>query len=194
MDPGEPERPRPGGHERPAPPAGATADAWLTWFATHHQAACRAFLCTQYALNPLDAGALINTACFQVFRHWATITEPLAYFWHTLHQAVAKQGQHRRREQRQLEAYAQQYQRQAHGAERPAQQVADLLEQVSLRQRRLLEWFLQGYDDAQVATWLGTTPQAVRMARYSTYCVLRAQCRLRPGGGGPRLEAGANIF
>jgi hypothetical protein len=177
-------------------PEFATVDAWLEWFATHQQAACRSYLCTRYALNQLDAEALINTACLQVFRHWATITQPLAYFWHTLQQAVAKQGQQRARERRQLAAYAQQYRLQAHGADRPAQQVADILERVSPRQRRLLEWFIQGYDDTQSAAWLGTTPQAVRMARYSTYCVLRAQGRLPQGGGGhcPRSAGRGKYF
>jgi DNA-directed RNA polymerase specialized sigma24 family protein len=177
-------------------PEFATVDAWLEWFATYQQAACRAYLCTRYTLNPLDAEALINTACLQVFRHWATITQPLTYFRRTLRQAVAKQGQRRSRERRQLEAYAQQYRLQAHSAGRPVQQVTDLLERVSLRQRRILEWFIHGYDDAQVASWLETTPQAVRMARYSAYCVLRAQSRLPQGESSdyPCPAGGEKIF
>jgi hypothetical protein len=32
-----------------------TVDAWLEWFATEKQAACRAYLCTRYRLDALDA-------------------------------------------------------------------------------------------------------------------------------------------
>src|SRR5439155_6371588 len=74
-------------------PASTTVDAWLAWFATHKQAACRAFLCARYHLDALDAEALMNTARLQVFLHWETVEHPLAYFWQTLTHAVGKQGQ-----------------------------------------------------------------------------------------------------
>jgi hypothetical protein len=64
--------------------ASTTVDAWLQWFATEKQAACRADLCTRYRLNALDAKALINAALLQVFRHWSTLQNPLAYLWPTL--------------------------------------------------------------------------------------------------------------
>jgi len=73
----------------PAPPA-TTVDAWLQWFATEKQATCRASLCTRYHLNALDAEALINSALLEVFRHWATLDNALAYVWQTLRHAVAK--------------------------------------------------------------------------------------------------------
>jgi hypothetical protein len=44
-----------------------------------------------------------------------------------------------------------------------------------LRQQQLLVWYAQGVDDAQVAVWLRTTPQAVRVARHSAYRALRMQ-------------------
>jgi hypothetical protein len=159
-------------------PASMMVAAWLEWFATSKQVACRAYLCTHYHLNALDAEALINTACLQVCRHWATLEYLLAYFWHTLKHAVGKQGQRNAYERGKLKAYAQQRRLQEHGAEGTAQYVADLLEQISPRQRHLLEWFLQGYDDTQVAAWLGTSPQAVRVGRHGAYCVLRAQASL----------------
>src|SRR5262245_61601735 len=158
----------------PAPPA-TTVDAWLQWFATEKQAACRAHLCTRYHLNALDAEALINSALLQVFRHWATLDNPLAYMWQTLTHAVGKQGQRRSREQQQLAAYAQQQQLHAHGAARTAEQVAAVLAQVAPRQRRILAWYAQGYSDTQVAAWVTTTPQAVRVARHGAYRTLRAQ-------------------
>src|SRR4029453_7242373 len=71
-------------------PEDTTVDAWLQWFATEKQAACRAYLCTRYQLNALDAEALINTALLQVCRHWSTLQDPLAYVWQTLKHAVGK--------------------------------------------------------------------------------------------------------
>jgi DNA-binding NarL/FixJ family response regulator len=156
-------------------PEPTTVDAWLEWFATSKQTACRAYLCTQYHLDALDAEALMNTARLQVFLHWATIEKPLSYFWQTLKHAVAKQGRRRAYERRQLAAYAQQHWVHAHGAARTAEHVADVLERVSPRQCYLLEWFAEGYADSQVAAWLQTTPQAVRVARHNAYRALRVQ-------------------
>src|SRR5438093_4529027 len=155
--------------------ASTTVDAWLEWFATQKQATCRAHLCTRYHLNTLDAEAFINAARLQVFLRWATLENPLAYLWQTLKHAIAKQGQRRSRERRQLAAYAQQQRLHAHSAARTAQHVAAVLEQASPRQHRLLAWYAQGYADAQVAAWLTTTPQAVRVARHGAYRALRAQ-------------------
>jgi DNA-binding CsgD family transcriptional regulator len=156
-------------------PACTTVDAWLEWFATERQAACRAYLCTRYHLNALDAEALINAAQVQVFLHWATLERPLAYFWQTLKHAVAKQGQRRRREQRQLAVFAQQQRLHARSAAHTAQHVRAVLARVSPRQRHILAWYAQGYGDQQVAAWLNTTPEAVRVARHTTYRGLRAQ-------------------
>ena len=155
----------------------ASAEAWLEWFEACKAIPCRTYLCTTYGLNAIDAEALINTARLQVFLHWDSLENPLAYFWHTLKHAAGKQGQHHARERQRLAAYAQQ--RQVHDdlAARTAQRVADLLERVSLRQRSLLAWFLQGYNDTQVAAWLETTPLAVRVGRHSAYRTLRAQFR-----------------
>jgi DNA-directed RNA polymerase specialized sigma24 family protein len=161
-------------------PASATVDTWLQWFDTYKQASCRAFLCTRYHLNSLDAEALINTARLQVFLHWDTIENPLAYFWQTLKNAVREQGRRRTHERQRLSAYARQRRAYDDHTVCTAQYVTEMLEQVPSRQRRLLAWFVQGYEDAQVATWLGTTPQAVRAARHSAYGALRAQ--LRPPG------------
>jgi DNA-directed RNA polymerase specialized sigma24 family protein len=158
----------------PAPTA-TTAEAWLQWFATEKQATCRAYVCTRYHLNGLDAEALINTALLQIVGHWPTIDNPLAFFWQTLRHAVAKQGQHRVYARQQLTAYAQQHRLQAHHAARTAQHVADILARVSPRQRCLLTWYAQGFSDAEVAGWLTTTPQAVRVARHAAYRALRTQ-------------------
>jgi DNA-binding CsgD family transcriptional regulator len=157
------------------PQTSAGVDAWLQWFATEKQAACRAYLCTRYHLNALDAEALINTALLQVFRHWSTLHNPLAYVWQMLKHAGAKQGQRRAYEQRQLAVYAQQQRLHAHSAARTAEHVATVLARVSPRQRRLLAWYAQGYTDVQVAAWLRMTPHAVRKARHGAYRALRTQ-------------------
>ena len=86
-----------------------SVDAWLQWFVTSKQTACRAYLCTRYHLEALDAEALINAALLQVSLHWDSIENPLAYFWQTLRHAVGKQGQRRTHERQQLAAYAQQH-------------------------------------------------------------------------------------
>jgi FixJ family two-component response regulator len=95
--------------------------------------------------------------------------------WQTLKHAVVKQGQRRVYEQQQLAAYAQQRRVHSHSAARTVEHIAAVLEHVAPRQRRLLAWYAQGYEDQQVAAWLKTTPQAVRVARHGAYCALRAQ-------------------
>ena len=155
----------------------SSAEAWLQWFDVTTYARYRATLCATYGVNPQDADVLINTARLQVFLHWATVEDPLAYFWHILKYEVGKERQRRIRERQQLVAYARQRRFQAHGTVRNAEHIADVLALVAPRQRRLLEWFAQGYEDAQVAAWLQTTPQAVRAARHSAYRVLRAHLR-----------------
>lgn len=150
-----------------------TVDAWLEWFATEKQAACRAYLCTRYSLNALDAEACINAALLQVWRYWARLEHPLAYVWQTLKRVVAKQGQRHAHERRGLAAYAQQHRPPL--SEHTTQYVTDLLAHVSPRQRRLLEWYAAGVEDVQVAVWLQTTPQAVRVARHGAYRALRTQ-------------------
>jgi DNA-binding CsgD family transcriptional regulator len=156
-------------------------EGWLEWFATHKQATCQAYLCTQYHLNALDAQALINATLLQVSLHWATLQHPLAYFWHTLKHAVWKQTQRQSWEQQQLAAYGRQHRRDADGAEGLTQQVGNLLERVSPAQQQLLQWRLQGYDDTQIAEWLQTTSQAVRVQRHRLMRILQAQ--LRPSDG-----------
>ena len=160
-------------------PAGkpVSVEAWLAWFEGAKAAQYRAYLCTRVGLDAADAEALLNTARLQVFRHWTTITHPLAYFWRTLQQAVRKQGQRRTYERRRLAAYAWQRRVQAHSAARTARHVVDVLDRLPPRQRRILAWYAQGYADSQVASWLGTTPQAVRVARHGAYRTLRGQCR-----------------
>jgi DNA-binding CsgD family transcriptional regulator len=71
--------------------------------------------------------------------------------------------------------YAQQRQVHSHGAARTAAHVAAVLARVSQRQQQLLIWYMQGYTDTQVAIWLQTTPEAVRVARHGAYRALRAQ-------------------
>lgn len=156
------------------------AEAWLTWFQQHKALQVRAGLCSRYGLDSLDAEALINTAQLQVFRRWDTLTNPMAYMWQTLKHAVWKQGQRRRREQQRMAVYARQQQHYAHHATRTTEQVATVLALLAGRQQRLLEWYAQGWPDAQVAAWLQTTPQAVRVARHEAYRALRA--RLCPSG------------
>ena len=165
-----------------------SVEAWLEWFEVAKSAQCRAYLCTRDGLNAVDAEALMNTARLQVFLHWATITHPLAYFWRTLRHAVGQQGQRHTHQRRRLAAYARQRRVHTHGAVRTAQHVGIMLEQVSLRQRQILAWYAQGYNDPQVAAWLGTTPQAVRVARHGAYQTLRARCR-PPAGRGPSSAA-----
>ena len=155
----------------------SSAEAWLQWFDVSTYARYRATLCATYGVDPEDADVLINIARLQVFLHWATVETPLAYFWHILKYEVGKERQRRTRERRQLVAYARQRRFQAHGTVRIAEHIADVLARVAPRQRRLLEWFAQGYEDTQVAAWLQTTPQAVRAARHSAYRALRVQLR-----------------
>ena len=155
----------------------SSAEAWLQWFDASTYARYRTTLCATYGVDPQDADVLINTARLQVFRHWATVDNPLAYFWYILKYEVGKERQRRTRERLQLAAYARQGRFQAHDTARTTEHIADVLARVTPRQRRLLEWFAQGYEDAQVAAWLQTTPQAVRAARHSAYRALRAQLR-----------------
>jgi FixJ family two-component response regulator len=115
----------------------------------------------------------MNTAALQVVAHWATLQTPLAYFWTTLRRAVQQHRGAVARDQQRRAAYARQQHCHARLAAGTARQVVDLLAAVPPRQRQLLEWFVQGYDDAQVATQLDTTPHAVRQARYATYVALR---------------------
>jgi FixJ family two-component response regulator len=115
----------------------------------------------------------MNTAALQVATHWDTIQTPLAYYWTTLRRAVQQQRSALAKDQQRREAYARQQRWHTMLAASTAHQVADLLDTVPLRQRQLLEWFVQGYEDTEVAARLGTTPHAVRQARYTTYVALR---------------------
>ena len=151
----------------------AAVEAWLRWFQTSRYARCRAYLCATYGLEPADAEALINTAALQVVAHWATLQTPLAYFWTTLRRAVQQHLSALARDQGRRDAYARQQRFHATLAACTAREVADLLASVPPRQRQLLKWFVQGYEDTQVAAQLGTTPHAVRQARYATYVALR---------------------
>ena len=105
--------------------------------------------------------------------HWATLQTPLAYFWTTLRRAVQRHLGAIAREQQRREAYALQQRFHRTLADGTARAVEDILASVPSRQRQLLLSFCQGYEDAQVAAQLGTTPHAVRQARYETYIALR---------------------
>ena len=150
-----------------------SVEAWLQWFQASRYGRCRAYLCATYGLEPADAEALMTTAALQVVAHWATLQSPLAYFWTTLRREVRKHLGALAQEQRRRDAYARQQRFHATLAASTAREVADLLAAVHPRQRQLLEWFIQGYEDRQVAAQLGTTPHAVRQARYATYLALR---------------------
>jgi FixJ family two-component response regulator len=115
----------------------------------------------------------MNTAALQVVTHWGTLQTPLAYFWTTLRRAVQQHRSAVARDQRRREAYAHQQCGDARLAACTVRQMTDLLASVPPRQRQLLEWFVQGYTDTEVAVHLGTTPHAVRQARYATYVALR---------------------
>jgi hypothetical protein len=62
----------------------SSVEAWLQWFEALKYTQCRAYLYTTYKFDAADTEALINTARLQVFLHWATLENPLAYFWQTL--------------------------------------------------------------------------------------------------------------
>jgi DNA-binding NarL/FixJ family response regulator len=149
------------------------AEAWLRWFQASRYDRCRAYLYATYNLEPADAEALMNTAALQVVAHWATLQTPLAYFWTTLRRAVQQHLGALARDQRRRDAYTRQQRFRATLAACTAREMADLLASVPSRQRQLLEWFAQGYEDTEVASRLGTTPHAVRQARYATYVALR---------------------
>jgi hypothetical protein len=151
----------------------AAAEVWLRWFQVSRYRRCRAYLCATYGLEPADAEVLINTAALQVVTHWGTLETPLAYFWTILRRAVQQHRGALAKDQRRRAAYAHQQRFDARLAASTARQVADLLAAVPARQRHLLEWFVQGYQDTEVAAHVGTTPHAVRQARYATYVALR---------------------
>jgi hypothetical protein len=116
----------------------------------------------------------------QVFLHWDTLQSPLAYFWTILRREVSKHLHYYKQEQRCQEAYALERRFQATMEACTSHQVADILELAKPHQRQLLSWFAHGYDDAQVATHLGSTPHAVRQARYETYIDLRTRYATDP--------------
>src|SRR5262245_45098484 len=151
----------------------AAAEAWLRWFHASRYGRCRSYLCATYGLEPADAEALINTAALRVVVHWATLQTPLSYFWTTLRRVVQLHLCAVAKEQRRQDAYARQQHFLTTLASCTARQVADLLASVPPRQRQLLGWFVQGYDDTQVAAQLGTTPHSVRQARHAIYVALR---------------------
>jgi hypothetical protein len=153
----------------------AAVEAWLQWFQASRYVRCRAYLCATYSLEPADAEALINRAALQVAAHWDTLQTPLAYFWTTLRRAVQRHLGALARDQQRREAYARQQHFHRTLAAGTTRTVADILASVPPRQRQLLGWFVQGYEDTQVAVQLGTTPHAVRQARYETYVALRRQ-------------------
>jgi hypothetical protein len=153
--------------------------SWLEWFEQHKLASCYRYLRVAYELEPADADVLINTARLQVFRHWQTIENPLAYFWQTLRNAVRKYRHFLERERQLQEGYATQCRFHTVLRERTACQVEDVLSQVKSRQRQLLMWFMQGYGDTFVASQLHTTPHAVQQARYAVYVELRKCCSHR---------------
>ena len=153
----------------------APGEAWLQWFYTSRSARCRASLCAKYGLEPADAEELMNTAALQVVTHWDTLETPLAYFWTILRRQVQQHLGARAKDQRQREAYAHQQRCDARLTASTTRAVADLLATMPPHQCQLLEWFVQGYTDTEVAAYLGTTPHAVRQARYATYVALRQQ-------------------
>ncbi|ETW98626.1 MAG: hypothetical protein ETSY1_18050 [Candidatus Entotheonella factor] len=150
-----------------------SVEVWLQWFETHKSSQCRAYLCAAYGLNALDADALINTARIQVFRYWQTIRNPLAYFWQTLRRAVRHDLERQHTEQQQAGAYASQQQFLTTLETCTREDVDNLLEHATPTQYRVLEGFLDGYDDRQIASKLGSTPDAVRQARHAAYVAIR---------------------
>jgi hypothetical protein len=123
----------------------------------------------------------MNAALLQVYLHWVTLKHPLAYFWHTLMHEVWEYTRQRAYDQQWLVAYGGQHWLCTYDAERITQQVADVLERIPPCQQQLLKWQIQGYNDTQIATWLQTTPQAIRVKRHRLIHTLRAQ--LYPSGG-----------
>jgi hypothetical protein len=161
------------------------AEAWLRWIQTSRDGRCRAYLCATYGLEPSDAEALSNTAALQVVTHWGTLQTTLADFWTILRRAVQRHLTALARDRRQRDAYACRQRFHATLAACTAHEVADLLAAVPPRQRQLLGWFVQCYEDTLVAAQLGTTPHAVRQARHALYVALRrreAHCSGKPAG------------
>ena len=153
----------------------AAAEAWLAGFETTQVASCRSYLCTVYRLEPADADAVINTARWQVYRYWTSIENPLGYFWQTLRRAACAYRRQLMREQHQQQAYTTWWQWHQQQSAYITQQVGDALEGTSPRERQLLQWFTLGYDDTQVASWLQTSPAAIRVRRHAAYRTLRAR-------------------
>lgn len=151
----------------------SSVEAWLEWFDAHEYHRCRAHLCNAYRLQASDADILINNARTTAFLYWETLRCPRAYFWTILRHRVWAYLRRLNKERQELEAYAFQRQFRVQDDSRASHHVADVLRLATPQQRRLLVWFIQGYDDGQVAGWLGTTPHAVRQARYAAYVALR---------------------
>jgi DNA-directed RNA polymerase specialized sigma24 family protein len=163
-------------------PDGSSAEDWLQGFETAQATRDRTWLGTTTGLDAADVEDILHTARWQVARHWATLTHPLAYLRTLVQHEVHRQRQRQRREQRGRAAYARQQRAAVLQAARTAAQVAAVLALAPPSQRRLLQWFAQGYSDMQVAAWLSTTPQAVRKARSEAYRVVQRQ--LTQGGPG----------
>src|SRR5262245_35542036 len=155
-----------------------SAEAWLAWLETTKVASCRSYLCKVCGLEPADADAVINTARWQVYCHWTTVENPLAYFWQTLRRAACASRRRVLRDQQQQQAYATWWHEHQQQCAATTQQVGAVLEGTPPRERQLLHWFALGYDDAHVAVWLQTSPAAIRVRRHAAYRALRA--RLTP--------------
>jgi RNA polymerase sigma factor (sigma-70 family) len=142
------------------------AEAWLYWFRQHKAPQYRMTLCNRYGLNTLDAEALINEACFEVFRHWKTIDHPSAFFATTLRRQVGHYLGRRHDEQERLHAYTEAAWQNAQYQEWLTAWVTAVLATVTPRERQLLEGFFHGEDDQVVATALGIKPTTVRWLRH----------------------------
>jgi DNA-directed RNA polymerase specialized sigma24 family protein len=156
-------------------PQPSAAEAWLHKFQQHKASTYRAVLCTQYGLTPLDAAALINEACFEVYRYWAKIEYPGAIFALTLRRLVQRSLHRRHTEQAVLHTYAAAMQRDVQGQVQLMAHVAAVLAHVSPCERQLLEWFVHGVDDRKVAAALGISPTRVRGRRHESCQKLRQQ-------------------
>ena len=154
----------------------SSAEAWLDWFFRHKALQYRTTLGTRYGLNILDANALINAACFDVFYRWERIEHPMTIFAIQLRRHVRRYFGSRTQEQSALLAYAETVQQDAQYQERDAQHQARLatrvetvLETVAPPERELLMGFAQDVDDQAMATRLGITAAAVRGRRHRLY-------------------------
>jgi DNA-directed RNA polymerase specialized sigma24 family protein len=158
-----------------ATPSYSSAEAYLAWFQQHKAPQYRAYLCSRYGLNALDADAFLNEAYYVLDRHWVTVESPCAFLATTLRRLGARHCVHRQKEQAMLHEYTEAVLHDMQHQAEVTAHVAAMLEGVSPRERHLLQQFLHGVEDRETAAGQGIARATVRWQRAQVYEELRQQ-------------------